>query len=79
MILDLILWAKVFKKEISNPMLSHLVFPDDPKDSQAIKETIRPFAIEAMSEPYTRLLRLFIDKDGELGSAKVSDMIDRIS
>lgn len=79
MILDLILWAEVFKKEISNPMLSHLVFPDDPKDSQAIKETIRPFSIEAMSEPYTRLLRLFIDKDGELGSAKVSDMIDRIS
>ena len=79
LILDLILWAEVFKKEISNPILSHLVFPDDPKDSQAIKETIRPFSIEAMSEPYTRLLRLFIDKDGELGSAKVSDMMGRIS
>ena len=79
LILDLILWGEVFKKEISNPILSHLVFPDDPKDSQAIKETIRPFSIEAMSEPYTRLLRLFIDKDGELGSAKVSDMMGRIS
>lgn len=79
LILDLLLWSEVFKMEISNPILSHLVFPDDPKDSQAIKETIRPFALESMTEPYTRLLRLFIDKDGELGSATVSDMISRIS
>lgn len=79
LILDLLLWALVFKRDVSNPILSHLVFPDDPKDSQAIKETIRPFALEAMTEPYTRLLRLFIDKDGELGSATVSDMLGRFS
>ena len=78
-LLDLLLWSAVFKMEVSNPILSHLVFSDDPKDSQAIKETIRPFALESMTEPYTRLLRLFIDKDGELGSATVTDMLSRNS
>lgn len=77
--LDVILWGIINNKDISNPMLSHLIFPDDPKDSQAIKETIKPFSMESMTEPYTRLLRLFVDKDGEVGSAKVSDIISRIS
>lgn len=77
--LDILLWGEVHSKEISNPMLSHLVFADDPKDSQAIKETIKPYALEAMSEPYTRLLRLYVDKDGEVGSAKINDLMQRIS
>ncbi|MBP2835700.1 DUF6387 family protein [Dickeya parazeae] len=75
--LDVLLWGLVHNKEISNPILSHIIYPDDPKDSQVIKETIRPSAYEAMSEPYTRLLRLYVDNDGEIGSAPVSDVMSR--
>jgi len=78
-ILDILLWGVVFKKEITNPLLSHIVFPDDPKDSQAIKETLRPYAMEAMSEPYTRLLRLYVDNDGEIGSTVIETLRSRVS
>jgi len=78
-LLDVLLWGIVHGKEISNPILSHVVFPDDPRDSQAIKETLRPYATEAMSEPYTRLLRLYVDNDGEIGNSKISAVMQRIS
>ncbi|XRP05744.1 DUF6387 family protein [Enterobacter cloacae] len=77
-ILDLLIWERRFTKEVSNPMIGALVFDDDPKDTQAIKETIKPFALEAMSEQYTRLLRLHMSKDGEVNSAKMSDLMSRI-
>ncbi|MBW5825275.1 hypothetical protein H0I68_09400 [Yersinia kristensenii] len=76
-ILDLLLWGKVFGKEITNPMISLLVFDDDPKDTQAIKESIKPFALEAMGDKYTRLLRLHINKDKELVSTKISELMRR--
>lgn len=76
-ILDLLFWSTVFDKEITNAQISHLVFPDDPKDSQSIKETIKPLALESMTEPYTRSLRLFINKDGEIGNSKISDILGR--
>ncbi|CNI55928.1 DUF6387 family protein [Yersinia pekkanenii] len=76
-ILDLLLWAKVSGKEITNPMISLLVFDDDPKDTQAIKESIKPFALEAMEDKYTRLLRLYLNKDKELGSTKISELMRR--
>ncbi len=78
-ILDVLLWGELYNKEVSNPILSHVIFPDDPKDSQVIKETIRPHALEAMTEPYTRLLRLYVDNDGEIGNSKISDVMLRIS
>ncbi|MEN0583414.1 MULTISPECIES: DUF6387 family protein [unclassified Kosakonia] len=77
-ILDLLIWEKRFEKEVTNPMIGALVFNDDPKDTQAIKETIKPFALEAMSEQYTRLLRLHMNKDGEINSAKMSELMSRI-
>ncbi|MBA0171239.1 DUF6387 family protein [Pectobacterium versatile] len=76
-ILDLLLWGAKTGKDITNPMISLLVFGDDPKDTQAIKESIRPFALESMSEKYTRLLRLHINKDGELGTTKIHDLMGR--
>ncbi|EKR1728945.1 TPA_asm: hypothetical protein G4L33_001154 [Salmonella enterica subsp. enterica serovar Madelia] len=78
-ILDILLWGELNNKEVSNAILSHVVFQDDPKDSQVIKETIRPYALEAMGEPYTRLLRLFVDNDGEIGTSKIADVTQRIS
>jgi hypothetical protein len=78
-ILDALLWGVVNNKEISNPLLSHVIFPDDPKDSQVIKETIRPYAVEAMGDPYTRLLRLYSDNDGEIGSTRMSVVMRRNS
>ncbi|WP_324028851.1 hypothetical protein GC087_17255 [Pantoea sp. JZ2] len=77
-ILDLIIWGSRFGKEVSNPMISALVFSDDPKDTQAIKESIRPFAIEAMSEQYTRLLRLYINKDREMETTRITDLMGRV-
>lgn len=76
-ILDLLLWGERFGKEVTNPMLSILVFPDDPKDTQAIKESIKPFAFESMDERYTRLLRLYVNKDGHLRSTKIRDLMRR--
>lgn len=78
-ILDLLLWGMVSNKEITNPMLGLLVFSDDPKDTQAIKESIKPFALEAMSNKYTRLLRLYVNKDSEIGSTKISALMRRDS
>ncbi|MEB5738605.1 DUF6387 family protein [Klebsiella aerogenes] len=78
-ILDLLLWGQVNSKEITNPMLSVLVFSDDPKDTQAIKDSIKPFAVEAMSEKYTRLLRLYSNRDTEIASCKLSEVMCRIS
>lgn len=78
-ILDLLLWGQVKSKEITNPMLSALVFSDDPKDTQAIKDSIKPFAVEAMSEKYTRLLRLYANKDKEIASCRLSEVMHRIS
>jgi hypothetical protein len=75
--LDLLLWGRKFGKEITNPMISLLVFNDDPKDTQAIKESIKPFALEVMSDAYTRLLRLHVNKDNELGSTKISELMRR--
>lgn len=77
-ILDLLIWEKRFKKEVTNPMIGVLVFYDDPKDTQAIKETIKPFALEAVTEQYTRLLRLHMSKDGEINSAKMGELMSRI-
>ena len=76
-ILDLLIWERRNGKEVSNPMIGALVFNDDPKDTQAIKETIKPFALEAMSEQYTRLLRLYMNKDGEINSSKMSELMSR--
>lgn len=77
-ILDLLIWEKKFGKIVTNPMLGVLVFSDDPKDTQAIKESIKPFALEAMTEEYTRLLSLYMNRDGEINSAKMSDLMSRI-
>ncbi|HDU8552040.1 TPA: hypothetical protein RG672_000181 [Morganella morganii] len=76
-ILDLLLWERINNKSVSNPMLSLLVFNDDPKDTQAIKESIKPFALEAMSDKYTRLLRLHINRDAEIGTCKISELMRR--
>lgn len=78
-LLDLLLWEAINNKNVTNPMISMLVFHDDPKDTQAIKESIKPFAIESMSEQYIRLLRLYIDRDTEIGNCKISDLIRRDS
>ncbi|WP_272694890.1 DUF6387 family protein [Providencia sp. PROV144] len=78
-LLDLLLWGKVSNKEITNPMIGLLVFNDDPKDTQAIKESIKPFSLEAMSDKYTRLLKLYINRDPEIGSCKISDLMSRDS
>ncbi|EAA6710298.1 hypothetical protein LZX53_002227 [Salmonella enterica] len=77
-ILDLIIWEKRFDKMVTNPMIGVLVFNDDPKDTQSIKETIKPFALEVMTEEYTRLLRLYMNRDGEISSAKMSELMSRI-
>lgn len=76
-ILDLLIWERRFDKVVTNPMIGVLVFNDDPKDTQAIKESIKPFALEAMTEEYTRLLRLYMNKDGEIYSAKMSELMSR--
>lgn len=76
-ILDLIIWGERAGREVSNPMISALVFSDDPKDTQAIKESIRPFAMEAMVEQYTRLLRLYINKDRAIETTKIYDLMSR--
>ncbi|HDF2363971.1 TPA: hypothetical protein PC505_000972 [Morganella morganii] len=76
-ILDLLLWERINNKSVSNPMLSLLVFNDDPKDTQAIKESIKPFALEVMSDKYTRLLRLHINRDAEIGTCKISELMRR--
>ncbi|MBC8948944.1 DUF6387 family protein [Xenorhabdus sp. TS4] len=76
-ILDLLLWEAMNGKNVTNPMISLLVFEDDPKDTQAIKESIKPFALESMSDKYTRLLRLYINKDTELGSTRIADLMRR--
>ncbi|MGJ3354346.1 DUF6387 family protein [Providencia sp. Je.9.19] len=78
-ILDLLLWEKMNGKNVTNPMISLLVFNDDPKDTQAIKESIKPFALEAMSGKYTRLLELYINRDPEIGKCKISDLMRRDS
>ncbi|MEQ5286386.1 DUF6387 family protein [Providencia huaxiensis] len=78
-ILDLLLWEKMNGKNVTNPMISLLVFNDDPKDTQAIKESIKPFALEAMSSKYTRLLELHINRDPEIGKCKISDLMRRDS
>ncbi|EGN9314124.1 hypothetical protein J4I25_000172 [Salmonella enterica] len=77
-ILDLIIWEKRFDKMVTNPMIGVLVFNDDPKNTQSIKETIKPFALEVMTEEYTRLLRLYMNRDGEISSAKMSELMSRI-
>lgn len=77
-ILDLLIWERRFEKVVTNPMIGVLVFNDDPKDTQAIKESIKPFALEAMTEEYTRLLRLYMNKDGEIYSAKMSELMSRL-
>lgn len=77
-ILDLIIWEKRFDRMVTNPMIGVLVFNDDPKDTQSIKETIKPFALEVMTEEYTRLLRLYMNRDGEISSAKMSELMSRI-
>lgn len=77
-ILDLLIWEKRFDKVVTNPMIGVLVFNDDPKDTQAIKESIKPFALEAMTEEYTRLLRLYMNKDGEIYSVKMSELMSRL-
>ncbi|EBV5299247.1 hypothetical protein BU509_21665 [Salmonella enterica subsp. enterica serovar Enteritidis] len=77
-ILDLIIWEKRFDKMVTNPMIGVLVFNDDPKDTQSIKETIKPFALEVMTEEYTCLLRLYMNRDGEISSAKMSELMSRI-
>lgn len=77
-IIDLLIWEAYSSKEVTNPMIALLVFNDDPKDTQAIKDTIKPFALEVMSERYTRLLRLHASKDGEIYSVKMGDLMSRI-
>ncbi|ENU0602683.1 DUF6387 family protein [Escherichia coli] len=76
-IVDLLIWGEKSGKEVSNPMISALVFSDDPKDTQAIKESIKPFALESISERYTRLLQLYVNKDREMSLIKISDLMSR--
>lgn len=76
-IVDLLIWGEKSGKEVTNPMISALVFSDDPKDTQAIKESIKPFALESISEQYTRLLQLYVNKDKEISLIKISDLMSR--
>lgn len=76
-IVDLVIWAAKTGKEVSNPMISALAFSDDPKDTQAIKESVKPFAMESISQQYTRLLELYVKKDREISLLKISDLMSR--
>lgn len=76
-IVDLLIWGEKVGKEVTNPMISALAFSDDPKDTQAIKESIKPFAIESISQQYTRLLELYVKKDKEISLVKISDLMSR--
>lgn len=76
-ILDIQLWALVYNKKISPALISNLVFDEDPKDSQAIKETILPFARNFCKERFINYCNYILRKH-VIGDVFCQDLIDNL-
>ncbi|MEI2683678.1 DUF6387 family protein [Erwinia aphidicola] len=78
--LDILMWAKIYKVRISDDRLSRLLYTDEDEEyetrlSNHIRDSDRPLANKASTINFIRQFNYFLNKNPHLKDMKVSDVM----